>query len=76
MNLFRLLILAAVVLIGYRLISSALERRRIERTRRDGGDGGPSVRCAHCGLNLPEAEALRHHGRFYCSAEHRDQGER
>ncbi len=79
MNLLRLLILAAVVLIGYRLISSALQRRRIARERESAArldERSPSVRCAHCGLNLPRSEALFKDGRPYCSAEHRELGER
>ena len=29
------------------------------------------VACGHCGLNLPQSEALEQGGRFYCSEEHR-----
>lgn len=36
--------------------------------------GGNMVRCAHCGVYLPEDEAIRSGDRFYCSAEHRDRG--
>ena len=28
------------------------------------------VRCAHCGVNLPKAEARSAGGRHYCSEEH------
>lgn len=30
------------------------------------------VQCAHCGLRLPEGEALPVGDRHYCSIEHRD----
>ena len=49
----------------------------------DGGDDGGAraapgrhdapgdlVRCAHCGLHLPRAEANAAGGRLYCSEEH------
>jgi uncharacterized protein len=29
------------------------------------------VRCARCGLHVPEREALQHAGRYYCSEQHR-----
>ena len=31
---------------------------------------GDLVRCAHCGLHLPRAEAQGAGGRLYCSEEH------
>ena len=31
---------------------------------------GDLVSCAHCGVNLPKAEARSAGGRFYCSEEH------
>jgi uncharacterized protein len=44
--------------------------------RRGGGRQAPPpaermVACGHCGLNLPQSEALERSGRFYCSEEHR-----
>ncbi|MFO1275282.1 PP0621 family protein [Sphaerotilus uruguayifluvii] len=34
------------------------------------------VRCAHCGLHLPQAEALEHEGQAYCGRLHRLAGPR
>ena len=34
----------------------------------------PMKVCAHCGILLPEPEALRAGGRHYCCAEHRRAG--
>jgi len=28
------------------------------------------VRCAHCGVHVPHAQALRHRGRDYCCVAH------
>lgn len=36
----------------------------------------PMVRCAHCGVHLPQADALLSQGRPYCSSAHRDAAER
>jgi len=32
------------------------------------------VRCAHCGVHVPSAEAVRDGDTWYCSAEHREKG--
>jgi uncharacterized protein len=36
----------------------------------DAGAQGQLVNCAHCGVNLPKAEARSAGGRHYCSEEH------
>jgi uncharacterized protein len=33
----------------------------------------PMVRCAHCGVHVPQAEALAHDNRWYCSRAHLEQ---
>lgn len=52
-----------------------LARRALARI--DAGDPKPAakpvedlVRCAHCGLLLPRAEARERHGAIYCTEEH------
>lgn len=39
---------------------------------RSTGNSAPQtmIACAHCGLHIPEKEATRHDGRFFCSSEH------
>ncbi len=34
------------------------------------------VRCAHCGLHIPEQEALTEGNRYYCSRKHLDVAKR
>ncbi|SDM24420.1 uncharacterized protein SAMN05428957_103371 [Oryzisolibacter propanilivorax] len=34
----------------------------------------PMVRCAHCGVHLPQSQALQHDGRSYCCEAHRRAG--
>ena len=36
----------------------------------------PMVRCAHCGVHLPQTDAVEHAGRAYCSMLHRLAGPR
>ena len=45
-------------------------------TPQDTGALQPMARCAHCGLHLPQAEALLHEGQAYCSRLHRLAGPR
>lgn len=33
------------------------------------------VRCVHCGVNQPLSESILSQGRYYCCAEHRQEGE-
>lgn len=33
----------------------------------------PMVACDQCGTHLPEVDALKRQGRWYCCAQHRDQ---
>lgn len=42
-----------------------------------GTDNGPQpmVRCAHCGLHLPQNEAIASNSAVYCSDAHRDLAE-
>lgn len=50
----------------------ALVRRALVRRREKRGTGGAAdmVQCHHCGVYLPEADALRAQGRTYCSEAH------
>jgi uncharacterized protein len=51
-----------------------LLRRALAKPKQDPAAGGAPegelVRCAHCGVNLPRAEARSAGGRHYCSEEH------
>lgn len=60
------------------VVAAILLVRRLSRRPPSGPQGptapaGNMVRCAHCGLYLPEDDAVRDGERFYCSPEHRDQ---
>jgi len=37
------------------------------------GETQNMVRCAQCGLHLPESEALSYQGKYFCCREHRRQ---
>lgn len=59
---------ALVVIFVKRWLANA-NAKRARTPRREGSQR--MVRCQHCGLHVPEAEAIADQGRFYCSEEHR-----
>jgi uncharacterized protein len=67
MPLRSLVILIAIALVIYAL-------RGLWRTSRPANKRGQQsarmVQCAHCGVYIPEHEALTSGGRFYCSDAH------
>lgn len=73
----RFLVLVAIV--G---VVAWLLRRALTNPRRSGRSAGPPaagpapelVRCAHCGVHLPRADAHPMSGAFYCSDEHAARG--
>lgn len=69
MNLVRLIIIALVIWLVVRML-----RRYLDKPTPSSNDRGATpkkiVRCAHCGLHIPEAEAVHSAGRDYCSLEH------
>lgn len=69
----RLIVVALIVVLVVWVL-----RRALAAPRRGSGAGdapgsaaqGDLVSCAHCGVNLPRAEARSAGGRHYCSEEH------
>lgn len=80
----RALILGIALFVLVWMIRRAFQGRReadrkAEQARADAQQGGAPavlVACAHCGVLLPQAEALEESGKVYCSAEHRRLGAR
>lgn len=71
----------AVIYLGYKLV--VVSQRRSERAARRDDDratgalaGEPMRRCAHCGVHIPDSDAIVAGGRHYCSEAHRDAGPR
>jgi uncharacterized protein len=65
----RLFVLFVIAMLVVWLLKRALAGPR-ERGTAAGAPAGELVRCAHCGVNLPKAEARSAGGRHYCSEEH------
>jgi len=71
--LLRILIVAALVWLVLRLLRGSRRARVADSAQ--GPAGRPLttvVRCACCGLHVPQDEALERDGVYYCCPEHRD----
>jgi uncharacterized protein len=64
-----IVIVVAVVVIVW-LLKRAMAGPRAGTPPESGPMQGELVNCAHCGVNLPKAEARSAGGRHYCSEEH------
>ena len=73
MNLLRLLLIALAVWIIVVLIRNRRGRQTTLNKRQDKAAIDSIVPCEVCGTHVPEAEAIVEAGKYYCSAEHRDQ---
>ena len=64
----KLILIILVVLIAYWIIKS----RKLTSTKTESlSDASEDmVRCAHCGVHLPESESVTSDGYFFCNDEH------
>ncbi|MBS3916517.1 MAG: hypothetical protein KGZ31_02355 [Sulfuritalea sp.] len=71
----KLLLLLFLGLLAY-LVFKGFQRAAVRRERSEERLRSPErmVACAHCGVNLPESEAVEDAGRQFCSEEHRQLG--
>jgi len=72
MGLRYLLLLLAIV--GVVLIARNLLGRARSRPAAPPAKGVPMVRCARCGVHVPETGALRQGDAFFCSRRHLEAG--
>jgi uncharacterized protein len=76
--MLRLVVLVALVVLAVWLIRRALARSNAKPRPQEplAGKAGELVKCAHCGVHLPRAEARQTQGLLYCSEEHARLGRR
>ena len=74
-RLFLVLVLLAVSLTVVKLKNKLDEPRpklKNGRSRKD-SDKNKMVKCLHCGLHIPEEEAIKKGDKAFCSLEHAEQ---
>ena len=69
MGLFRLILLGLVIWLFFRLYQRFIKGHSSQKqeTRKIDGD---MVRCKHCGIHIPESEAINKDNDYYCSQDH------
>ncbi|ATJ84316.1 PP0621 family protein [Halomonas beimenensis] len=71
--LIRLIVFAVLFFAGLKLYRMYREwKLDREQVAQAGAEGGQMVRCAWCQVHLPEDDALRDKGEWFCSRDHRD----
>ncbi len=65
--LLRLLLLGLLLWIGYKLVRKLIAP---PQAGKPSGKFEAMVSCSHCGLHLPQREAVQSQGRHYCCQEH------
>lgn len=70
-QLLRILIIVAVVWLAVHLVRRALAQRRARQEERPPGQIPRMLPCTHCGVYVPESQAVFADGKPYCSEEHR-----
>jgi len=72
MNLIRLLIIAAIVWLTFRIVKNWQAKNTITKNKaRKDSTIGNMVQCVKCGVHIPEQEALNYNGKLYCCEEHK-----
>ncbi|MBA4242940.1 Apq12 family protein [Pseudomonas sp. KHPS1] len=74
MGLFRLLFWVAVIFAAIWIWRRFIRQPKRPRPSEDKHTAPPMVRCAHCGVHVPQSQALSQDQRWYCSQAHLDQG--
>lgn len=76
----RILFILVLLVVGYLLLKSFQRRKTAHKlnNKKDSGQlqgNTQIVRCEHCSLHVPEPDAVKHGGKFFCSLEHAQQAQ-
>ncbi|MDH5190204.1 MAG: PP0621 family protein [Gammaproteobacteria bacterium] len=69
MGLFRLILLGLVIWLLFRLYQRFIKGRSSQQQKTHQIEDN-MVRCKHCGIHVPEKEALKKNNHYYCSQAH------
>lgn len=67
--LLRIILLVLMAWIAYQLIRKFIAPKISNKPK---GQFEAMVSCSHCGLHLPQRDAVHKAGRYYCCQEHAD----
>lgn len=70
MGLIRLLIIAALIYIAWRVFRNLLSRSQQAGSPITSKQQELMRKCAQCGIHVPDHEAFSHNGKHFCSQEH------
>lgn len=73
MGLIRLIIIAALIYLAWRVIKRLLAQARPAESDNNAGTPQIMVKCAQCGVHVPTPEAFSHNGQHFCSQDHQRQ---
>jgi uncharacterized protein len=71
MGLVRLLAIIFVIWLVVYIARRFLQNRATEKKHSQTRQIGNMVRCETCGLHIPDTEAIKANGHYYCCEEHR-----
>lgn len=76
----RILFILVLLVVGYLLLKSFQRRKTAHKLNKKKGFGQLKgntqiVKCEHCDLHVPEPDAVKHGGKFFCSLEHAQQAQ-
>lgn len=66
----RYLLLGVVLWLLYYVIRRSIQRRRDKINKASAGRSMDMVACHHCGVHLPQDEAIYQEDHYYCCKEH------
>ncbi len=69
-RLFLILVLLAVSLYVVKLIKIKLDEPLAKLKKDEPSNNNQMVKCLHCGLHIPEEEAIKQGDKVFCSLEH------
>ena len=69
-KLLQIALIVILAWLAYRVVRQFLARTHAGPKPRPVAPAGNMVRCVHCGVHVPESEAINERGRYYCSREH------
>ncbi len=69
-RIFLVLVLLAVSLTVVKLIKNKLDEPRAKLKKDNSVDNSKMLKCLHCGLHIPEEEAIKQGDKVFCSLEH------